>query len=550
MRQKEYNHFSTAPLSPTIARGLKKIREIRASIPTSGIKGDAVSDTEFLLKEKEKDFVDALARAEGTVVDCLSDDEVVTPGQAFTVSVFAYTNAVSSPVKVALSVPRGWSVVEKKNVSSVVEGRLVAQTDYQVTVASDAEVTEPYWLKNPRNKDMFVPGKGGTGIEPLTPPAVAAQVEFELAQQKVIVTQPAQFRFADKALGELRHELKVAPAVSLNVSPGLLIYPTSGDSIEQEVSVSVTNNSRTAMRGTVKIDKQTTSGVGAPPTGFDLAREGERATLSLRLKRPSGSSTSAAVAQVAGRDYNTGYQVVSYPHTEPRFVYLPPLVRTQVIDVRVAQGLKVGYIEGAGDDFGNALKRLGINVKVIDSRELAVGDLSAYDTIVTGIRVYEVRPEVVANNGRLLDYVNKGGTLIVQYNKNEIAEGNFTPYPVKMKRTPDRVTDENAAVTLLDPSHPLFNFPNKITDHDFEGWVQERGTYYFSEWDPRFKPLMACHDVGEEDKKGGELIAEYGKGVYIYTGIAWFRQLPVGVPGAYRLIANLVSLPKAKAVEK
>jgi hypothetical protein len=522
------------------------LREIRASLPSLGLKGDGAYDTEFLLKEKEKDFTDALVRTEGTVVDCLTDDEVVTPGQTLNVSVFAYSNAVAAPVKVALSAPAGWTVVEKKNVSAVTDGRLVAQTDFQVTVASDAEFTEPYWLKNPRNKDMFVPGKGGTGIEPLSPPVVTAQVELELAQQKIIVTQPAQYRFADKALGELRHDLKVAPAVSLNVSPGLLIYPTSGDSSEQEVNVSVTNNSKGAVRGTVQIDKQTPSGAGAPQTAFELGREGERATVSLRLKRPAGSSMSSAVAEVAGRGYSTGYQVISYPHTEPRFVYQRPLVRTQVIDVRVAPGLKVGYIEGAGDDFANALKRLGVNVKVIDSRELAAGDLSAYDTIVTGIRVYEVRPDVIANNGRLLEYVNKGGTLIVQYNKNEIAEGNFTPYPVKMKRTPDRVTDENAAVTLLDPSHPLFNYPNKITDRDFEGWVQERGTYYFSEWDPRFKPLIASHDAGEEDKKGGELIAEYGKGIYVYTGIAWFRQLPVGVPGAYRLIANLVSLPKAR----
>jgi hypothetical protein len=189
---------------------------------------------------------------------------------------------------------------------------------------------------------------------------------------------------------------------------------------------------------------------------------------------------------------------------------------------------------------------LGVNVKVIDSGELASGNLAGYDAIVTGIRVYEVRPDVVSNNARLLDYARNGGVLIVQYNKNEIAELKLTPYPAKMKRSPDRVTDETAAVTLLEPSHPLFNSPNKITDRDFEGWVQERGAYFFSEWDPRFKPLMACHDVGEEDKKGGALIAEYGKGYYIYTAYGWYRQLPVGVPGAYRLIANLVSFSKTR----
>ncbi|HEY7543536.1 MAG TPA: PIG-L family deacetylase, partial [Blastocatellia bacterium] len=187
-----------------------------------------------------------------------------------------------------------------------------------------------------------------------------------------------------------------------------------------------------------------------------------------------------------------------------------------------------------------------VDVRTIDARELATGDLNRYDVIVTGIRAYEVRPDVVANNNRLLEYVRRGGVLIVQYNKNEYAAGNFAPYPVKMKPTPDRVTDERAAVTLVEPSHPRFNFPNKIAERDFDGWVHERGTYFFSEWDAKYKPLLSSHDAGEEAKLGGELIAEYGTGLFVYTGYTWFRQLPEGVPGAYRLIANLVSLPKAR----
>jgi hypothetical protein len=243
--------------------------------------------------------------------------------------------------------------------------------------------------------------------------------------------------------------------------------------------------------------------------------------------------------------------VISYPHIETRFLYKDARAEEVVLDAKVAPGLKVGYIEGAGDDFANALERLGVNVERLKSQDLATGDLSRFDTIVAGIRVYEVRPDVIANNARLLEYVKNGGTLIIQYNKGEIATGNFTPFPVKMERgMPDRVTDETAPVTILDSSHPLFNFPNKITERDFEGWVQERGAYFFSEWDKNFKPVLASHDPGEEMKQGGELIAQYGKGYYIYTAYAWFRQLPQGVPGAYRLIANLVSLPKAKELRR
>jgi LmbE family N-acetylglucosaminyl deacetylase len=542
--KEKYNPFATSQLSPIIARGLRKLRAIRASLSGLGLAAEAAYETDFLLGQKERDFADALARAEGIVVDCLSEDETVTPGQTFNLSVSAYANAPSSQVKVTVSTPPGWSAAEKKQTSSVTDGRLVSQTDFQVTVAADAEVTEPYWLKHPRKNDLFVPGKGGKGIEPHAPPPVIASVEFDVAQERVVVTQAAQFRFADKALGEIRHELKVAPAVVLNVSPSLLVFPKTGEAPEQELTVSVTSNSKAPVRGTVKMGAS--AGAGSPGR-FELKRIGERANLSFRLRRPRTSSVAAASAEVDGRDYLTGYQVISYPHTEPRYVYRDAAVRAQVIDVKVAPGLKVGYIEGAGDDFANALIRLGVNVKVIDARELATGTLDGYDVIVAGIRVYEVRPDVVSNNSRLLDYVNKGGTLIVQYNKNEIVDGNFTPYPAKMKRPPDRVTDETAPVTLLEPSHPLFNFPNKITERDFDGWIQERGAYFFGEWDPRFKPLMACHDAGEEGKRGGELAATFGKGLYLYTAYGWFRQLPDGVPGAYRLIANMVSLPKAKA---
>jgi hypothetical protein len=223
------------------------------------------------------------------------------------------------------------------------------------------------------------------------------------------------------------------------------------------------------------------------------------------------------------------------------------VAKTEVFDVKVASNLKLGYVMGSGDDGPEALRQMGVNVKLINPAELASGDLSVYDTIVLGIRVYEVNEDVVANNKRLLDYVANGGTLIVQYNKQEFVQGNFAPYPVKMARG-DRVTDETAPVTVLAPDHPLFNFPNKITADDWKGWVQERGLYFLSGWDERYTPLLASSDDPGLQLKGGQLIAQYGKGNYIFTGYAWFRQFPAGVPGAYRLFANMVSLPKSRNV--
>jgi LmbE family N-acetylglucosaminyl deacetylase len=540
--QENYNPFSTSTVVSVIARGLHRIREARAMLVRQNINKDQSYEIDFLLAQKEQDFEVALAQAQGAVVDCLSNDEIVTPGQTFAINVTVYSDESTKLSSCVLSVPAGWSAVEKARNSTIVDGRAISQIDFQVTVGSDADPTQPYWLENPRKNDMFVPGNGAKGIEPNAPPPVSARVQVEIAGESIEVVQPAQFRFADKALGEIRRELKVSPAVIVNVSPHLLVYPSSSTAQQKELSVSVINNAGSGSQGSVRLEGQ---GSTAARATFDLKRIDERATFAMHVKRPAANGEVLALAEVNGKSYRQGYQVVSYPHIEPRHVYRDSSVRAELVDVRLAPGIRIGFIEGAGDYFFDALIQLGANVRPIDEQELVRGNLSHYDVVVMGIRTYEVRPDVVVNNGRLLEYVRNGGTLIVQYNKNEYANGNFAPYPIKMKSPPDRVTHESAAVTLIDPNHPRFTFPNRITSQDFEGWVQERGAYFLSEWDSHFQPMMYCNDPGEEAKKGGELIATYGRGQYIYTAYGWFRQLPEGVPGAYRLIANLVSLPKA-----
>ncbi len=568
-RAADYAHQNqVSPLTSILTQGLKKLHEIRNSLVNLGLNESERYDTDFLLKQKEADFIDALVKAERVVIDCLSDDEIVTPGQAFNITVSVYLNTSSLILypggfkvprlenpNVELLHPKDWTI-EKGKVSEI--GRTESgssQFNFKVTVAKDAEYTQSHWLKNPRQGDFFVPGSGSTGIEPQAPQPLIAKVELEIAGQKVTLYKEAQYRFADKALGEIRRDLKVTPAVAVSITPNLLVFPFSKTPVEREVTVSVLNNAKAGSKGNLILEAPKGWSVTPAQVEFDLKRVGERANFNFKIKATPSSSESekmiSAVAKIENLEYRQGYQVVSYPHIEPRFISRAASARAQELDVKVAPNLKVGFIEGAGDDFANALSRLGVNVHTIDSSELATADLSRYDTIVTGIRVYEVRPDVVANNSRLLDYVKNGGTLIVQYNKGEYARGNFAPYPVKMPQQGfERVTDENAKVTILEPTHALFNFPNKITERDFEGWTQERGAYFLIEWDSRFKPLMASHDQGEADKQGGEVIAEYGRGLYVYTAYAWFRQLPNGVPGAYRLIANLVSLPKTRSTRK
>jgi LmbE family N-acetylglucosaminyl deacetylase len=571
----KYNPFESANVTQTIAQGLNKIRTIRTSLATLGLSETEVYDTEFLLKQKERDFEDALAISAGVVVDCIADDEIVTPGQTIKVRINIYrgfivesnsdpsvraleANKLAQAIETTLNAPPDWKVEKLKSTISQPMDQLSAQVEFDVTVAKDAEYTQSYWLKKPRIGDMFVPGKGGNGNQPQAPQPIAAQVKLEIGGQQITINQPVQYRYADKALGEIRRELKVAPAVSVNVSPNLIIIPLTNKSTERDITVAVVNNAKQGSKGIASLDVPKGWTVTPSQFEFDLKRSGERASFLFKIKTPTnmpeGELQISANAKIGVSQYREGYQTIAYPHIEPRSLYRPSTIRAEMLDVKVAPNLRAGFIEGAGDDFANALSRLGVDVRIIDAKELASGDLSKYDTIVTGIRVYEVRPDVVANNNRLLDYVKNGGTLIVQYNKNEYATGNFAPYPVKMPSQGfERVTDETAKVTILEPTHPLFNFPNKITDKDFEGWGQERGAYFLIDWDAQFKPLMASHDPNEQDKKGGEVVAEYGKGLYVYTAYAWFRQLPNGVPGAYRLIANLVSLPKArtgKAVKK
>ncbi len=249
-----------------------------------------------------------------------------------------------------------------------------------------------------------------------------------------------------------------------------------------------------------------------------------------------------ALLDAGGHDYSEGYSLVARPDIGGFFYYQPALQRASVVEVKVPPDLKVGYIMGAGDDIPTVLRQVGLDVTLLTADDLAHGNLSRFGTIVLGIRAYDTREDVKKNNQRLLDYVREGGTLVVQYNTSpgDFNAGKYTPYPMQLSR--DRVTVEETPVTVLDPQNAVFHYPNQITPHDFDGWVQERGLYFMDQWDSHVTPLLASNDPGQEPQKGGLLLAQYGKGHYLYTGYAFFRQLPFGVPGAIRLYVNLLSV--------
>jgi hypothetical protein len=299
------------------------------------------------------------------------------------------------------------------------------------------------------------------------------------------------------------------------------------------------------------------AGWSAIPTtqDFRLPEAGLEASRSFRVTPPSNDATGVlqASAKIGGRNSSVGMETISYPHI-PTQVLFPP-VKTELVRADVQLLAKtIAYVMGAGDDVPEALRQLGADVVLLSPSDLGHGNLARFDAIVTGVRAYNTRPDLRANQDRLLDYVKEGGTLVVQYNFPEFggpgADPNaedpnlarMGPYPITEGR--DRVTVEDAPVKLPDPGSPLLHKPNEITPRDFEGWIQERGLNFASKWDSHYQPLFETHDPGEKPLLGGTLITRYGKGAYVFTAFSWFRELPAGVPGAYRIFANLLSAGK------
>ena len=340
-----------------------------------------------------------------------------------------------------------------------------------------------------------------------------------------------------------KKQVAVVPPFSVALEPGEQVLPVA-DGKETTVKVGVSSNLTGAPAGTLHLDLP--AGWRAEPDTLkvSLPKRGDQQDFEFKVfpaNLKEGRSEIRAVLDAGDKKYTEGYTLVTREDLGSAYYFQPAVQHVSIVDVRIPAKLKLGYILGAGDDIPAVLQQIGMNVTIIPAEKIAAENLSQYDTIVLGVRAYDAQKDVVANSQRLLDYVSNGGTLVVQHN-NDIGDFNsahFTPYPATLGRA--RVSVEEAPVTILAPDNQVFHYPNEISQKDFDGWVQERGLYFMSTWDDHFTPLMSCHDPNEPDQKGGLLYAKYGKGVYIYSGYAFYRQLPAGVSGAIRLFVNLVS---------
>jgi LmbE family N-acetylglucosaminyl deacetylase len=487
----------------------------------------------------------------------------ISPGQEFAVQVRVY-NGSQYALKLDSIVVDGVTpaaVDDRAKMPPLPAGQNYEHTFRLQQPATDLTFTRPGLHRDDPERDSIysvdVPAKWGALPFPPTP-AFAVRVRYDVPEIRSPadgdpavwtpvnfpeVAAPVLVSFASDDGSGGRRPLAVVPVFSIALEPGAQVVPVA-DGKETTVRVGVSSNLTGAPRGTLRLELP--AGWKSEPARLpvDLPHRGDRQDLEFKVALASlkeGRAEIRAVLDAGGKQYTEGYSLVTRKDLDAFYYYQPALQRLSIVDVKVPKDLKVGYIMGAGDDIPAVLKQIGLEVNEIPAEKLATEDLGRYGTIVLGIRAYDTQKPIAANNKKLLDFVSAGGTLLVQYNTgvSDFNNGHFTPFPAQLSRA--RVSVEEAPVDILAPEDSVFHSPNQITQHDFEGWVQERGLYFMDNWDANFKPLLACHDPGEPPQKGGLLRAQYGKGTYIYTGYAFFRQLPDGVGGAVRLFVNLLS---------
>jgi LmbE family N-acetylglucosaminyl deacetylase len=495
----------------------------------------------------------AIAAAAGVTLDGTADDGILTPGERVQLEVTVW-NAGDSTVKldsVAIAAPAGWGLERLELGAPSVMPNTALTRRFVVTVAQGAERTQPYFLRRPLTNrgglyDWSAAPADVRGL-PFEPPPVTARVRLLIGGEPVTLTREVVYRYRDQAIGEIRRPLFVTRDVEVRVTPEELLWPIDGNAHEpRHFTLTVTNRAR----GPASARLPLTTPAGWPTISAEslaFTREDETKSVTVSLAPPATDSLKPGASELrAGSGW---LEIIDYPHIRPRALTKPSVADIRAARVALPALAHVGYVRGAADRVPEALLAVGVPVEMISPDSLARGDLSRYDAIVIGSRAYETEPALLTNNARLLDYGRGGGLVIVQYQQYPFVDGGFAPYPLTIARPHDRVTDENAPVTVLDPGNSLFHYPNDIGADDWRGWIQERGLYFAHSWDTTYVPLLEMHDAATPpssvaELKGGLLVAPLGRGTYVYTGLSFFRQLPAGVPGAYRLFVNLLGLKR------
>jgi LmbE family N-acetylglucosaminyl deacetylase len=563
------------------------LRQVVDRVDKSDLSEPARRDLLARLREKEEQAQSAVnfamnvtlsatvAPAKGVGSDVPREEDALTavsPGQALTLRVKLH-NGSKYPLFIGsahLEAPGGWVRMAEAEKATITPGEDY-YANFGLKIPAKVAYTRPYWHRdNPETDAINKVDDESYATLAFPPPALQSSVHYQIAPspdrrlsiqgwtpQKPPAPHPyteisctAHVPFTDKNGALQKRSLAVVPAFSVTLEPGSQVVPVAGTSSRQ-VTVGVSYNLSSPSQGFLRLTVPHQWRVLPEQVRVNFSHRGEKRDFKFEVtpaQLTEGRAEVRAVLDAGGNHFSEGYSVVTREDLDTFYYYQPAVQRVSIVDVKIPQNLRIGYIMGAGDDIPTVLRQVGLDVTVIPADKLATEDLARFGTIVLGIRTYDTQKDVAANNRKLLDFVSAGGTLVVQYEADtgNFNGGNFTPYPATLSR--GRVSVEEAPVEILAPQDSSFNSPNHITQRDFEGWVQERGLYFMDKWDDKFTPLLASHDPGEENLKGGLLRAQYGKGTYIYTGYAFFRQLPAGVPGAVRLYVNLLSAGRQSSV--
>ena len=544
--------------APALARGLSAVRAARTKLA-------ADADVVHVLMFKEQQFVDALVAALGIEMSAVAVPAgtpepsgpsaafapaatlpPVVPGQSFDVRMSAV-----SRVKSVTAGLRGWSIQIAGATAAASElqpAPLAFTHTVNVRVPGDVRPTRPHVTRESLAEHRYTSAPGTPSFLPSPDPPIRVSLTAVVNDVALQVWRPVQRREARPPYGFVMRDLLIVPEFTVSASPrqALVSLRKPGP---LRVVVNVTNNQPVTGKGTVSI--QAPSGWRIEPASipFELAPAGARGEMTFAAAPPAvgaGRYTMTAVVTSGGKTFKEGYDVLEHRDLETRYLYRPSIVNVAAVDVAIAPDLRVGYVMGVGDELPAALAQLGVKVDLLDASALESASLDRFDAIMLGTRAYGVRADLRANNARLLEYARNGGHLIVLYNTQELDPATQAPFPGRLPANAEEVSEEDSTVTILAPDHALFTSPNRITSADFDGWIEQRGSKFWSEWDPAYTSMLECHDRGQSPQRGGWLYARYGKGHYTYVAYAFHRQLPFGVPGAYRLMANLLSLGRSR----
>jgi LmbE family N-acetylglucosaminyl deacetylase len=494
----------------------------------------ALKSSDPLVTEKRGQLDRILQHCLGLAVETTIPQAEFVPGEKIPLH---HTVSVQADVPVRWVATRYPSIKGELKKAIDLHAGQASSRDSEQTLPANTLVTQPYWLRGERSAGLFHVDDPSLIGQPENAPVFPIEQVFEVGGETVVIADQPMNVAKDSNGKETRRRLDVIPPVSLRFSSEVGIFaPGSSHPVEVEVTAARANS-----KGTLQLETPADWKVTPAKQSFTLVNAGDKTKVTFTVTAPAESETTkiGASAEVGGAHYRNDRMEIHYAHIPLQLLQPPASQKCVSLDMAIRGG-KIGYLPGAGDTVDDCLRQMGCTVTELTVDDLTPEKLKEFDAVVTGVRLFDTHRNLGSKLTALFAYVEGGGTVVMQYNRVDGLQST----PLTLKISPGRVTDEHAQMTFLAPENPVLNTPNKITSADFDGWIQERGTYFPSQWDEHFTPILACNDPGESPLKGALLVANYGKGHFVYTGLGFFRQLPAGVPGAYRLFANLISLGK------